>query len=152
MKAKIATYGDIAQLTKLCKRLHAQSSWADLEFNPAHVRKNMMQIVRDPGMDVLAVKNDVGEFTGVLLATVDQFFICKKRYATDIHFMCEQGGIQLFAEFKRWAKQHGASKIIMGIANDDPENKAARFYKMVGMRPVGDAWVMDLQESQEKAA
>ena len=153
MKAFRANYADINPLAKLCQRLHQTSSWKELEFNMTLVRKNLMEVVREPGMDVLAVKDDEGNYTGILLATVEQFFICKELYATDIHFMCEKGGIQLFAEFRRWAKEHNAKKIVMGIANDDPEGKVHAFYKMVGMRQVGDAWVYDLQdETKEQAA
>lgn len=151
MEAVIANYSDINALAKLCQRLHAQSSWKELEFNPNLVRKNLMRMVREEGCDVLAVKNEEGEFTGILLATVDQFFVCKELYATDVHFMCESGGIQLLAKFKQWALSHHASKIVMGIANDDPGGRIAAFYSAVGMRPVGDAWVMDLNVL-EKAA
>ena len=152
MKALVGNYGDIAQATRLCKVLHADSSWTALEFNAQHVRKQLMNIVRTDGMDMLLAKDDDGVIQGVLLATVDQFFICKQRYATDIHFMCRRGGIQLLAEFKRWAREHGARKIIMGIANDDPNNRIARFYEMAGMQNIGDAWVMDIEELQEMAA
>ena len=66
--------------------------------------------------------------------------------------MCEAGGIQLMAKFKDWAKQNGAGKIIMGLANDDADGKIAMFYRWAGMSKVGDAWVLDLKESQEQAA
>jgi len=139
-------------MAKLCRRLHDVSSWKELAFNPTHVRKNLMTVVREDGLDALVVSDDEGALKGILLASVDEFFISKERYATDVHFMCEAGGIQLLAEFKRWAIEHGASKIVMGIANDDPDGRVHEFYKAMGMRPVGDAWVMDLKNSQEKAA
>ena len=152
MKASIATYGDVAQLVRVCQQQHKKSSWKELVFNPVLVRKNLVHTVRTDGMDALIVKDDGGKIHGVLLASVDQFFMTKALYATDIHFMCDAGGIQLFAEFKRWAREHGASKIIMGIANDDPDGRIHAFYAAVGMRPVGDAWVLDLDDVQEKAA
>jgi len=153
MKACAANYGDVAQLVKVCKAQHEKSSWQELEFNSILVKKNLVHMIRTDGMDALIVKDDDGTITGVLLATVDQFFVCKEIYATDVHFMCNAGGIQLFAEFKRWAKAHRASKIIMGIANDDPTGKIHAFYEMVGMRKLGDAWVMNLKdEIQEQAA
>ncbi len=152
MKASVANYSHVAQLVKVCKEQHGKSAWAELEFNSTLVRKNLMNCVRTDGMDALMVKDGDGDITGVLLAMVDQFFVCKEIYATDVHFMCDAGGIQLFAEFKRWAKEQGASKIIMGIANDDPSGRIHRFYSMMGMRRIGDAWVMNLTEVQEKAA
>lgn len=152
MEATIANYGDIAQLVRVCKQQHDKSSWKELVFNPVLVKKNLMRTVRTDGMDALIVKDDAGKIHGVLLACVDQFFMNKAFYATDVHFMCDKGGIQLFAEFKRWALKHGASKIIMGIANDDPDGRIHAFYEAVGLRPVGDAWVMDIDELQEIAA
>ena len=152
MRAYAANYGDVAQLVKVCQQQHEKSSWKELVFNPVLVKKNLVHTVRTDGMDALIVKDDNGKIQGVLLATVDQFFMNKMFYATDVHFMCDAGGIQLFAEFKRWARKHGARKIIMGIANDDPDGKIHAFYKAMGMRSVGDAWVMDLDDSQEMAA
>lgn len=147
-----ANFGDIPQLVKFCRDQHAKSSWKALEFNTVHTKKNLMRVVREPGMDALYVRNEDGLITGVLLATIDQFFVNKMRYATDIHFMCDSGGIELMAEFRKWATENGAKKIIMGIANDDPDGRIHRFYEMVGMWPVGDAWVFDLDDEQEKAA
>lgn len=152
MRARVANYGDVNQMATLCRLLHAKSSWKALAFSPTLVRKNLMKMVRDPGLDALVVETDEGEMKGILLASMAEFFVCREWYATDVHFMCEAGGIQLLNEFKRWALKHGAKKIVMGIANDDPENRAARFYEMVGMQHVGDAWVWDLTEFMESAA
>jgi hypothetical protein len=152
MKAHIANYSKVNQLVKVCKRMHEKSNWDWLEFNTAHVRKNLMNAVRLDGNDALYVEDDEGKITGILLAAVDQFFINKKIYASDIHFMCDKGGIQLFAEFKRWAREHDADMIIMGIANDDQTGRVHKFYEMVGMKPIGDAWVLMLENEQEMAA
>jgi hypothetical protein len=152
MKAHVANYSKVNQLVRVCKHMHQKSDWAWLEFNVAHVRKNLMNAVRMDGNDALYVEDDEGKITGILLAAVDQFFINKKIYATDIHFMCDKGGIQLFAEFKRWAREHGANMIIMGIANDDTTGRVHKFYEMVGMKPIGDAWVLELEDKQEMAA
>ena len=152
MKARVANFGDVNRMAKVCQLLHAKSSWKNLTFSPTHVRKNLMKMVRDPGLDALIVENDERAIRGVLLASMAEFFICKQWYATDVHFMCEAGGIQLLNEFKRWALEHGATKIVMGIANDDPSNRTARFYEMVGMDHIGDAWVWDLTEFMENAA
>lgn len=152
MKVVTANFGHVHAMLRFCKGQHEKSSWRALPFNPVHVKKNLMKMVRDPGVDALIALDDGGAITGVLLASIDQFFVNKMYYATDVHFMCESGGIQLFAEFKRWAVRNGAKKIIMGIGNDDPDGKIHRFYEMVGMWPVGDAWVYDLDEEQEQAA
>ena len=152
MKASTANFGDIASLVKLCRELHSASSWKELTFNPVHTKRGLMNVVRTDGMDVLIVRDDEDVIQGLLLATLDQFFICKEMYATDIHFMCRSGGIQLLAEFERWARRHGAKKIIMGIANDDPTGRIHGFYEAVGMRPIGDAWVKDLNELMERVA
>ena len=72
MKTCVGNFGDITAATKLCKRLHAQSSWKQLEFNSQHVRKQMMNMVRTDGMDMLLAKDDGHQPVGILLATVDQ--------------------------------------------------------------------------------
>lgn len=152
MQTSVANFSDVLAMTKFARLMHDKSSWKHLEFNPTHVRKNLMAAVRTEGTDAIVAKDSEGKVVGLLIAAVDQFFISKDLYATDVHFMCESGGIQIMAEFKRWAKKHGARHIIMGIANDDPEGRTARFYEMLGMRAIGDAWVMDLDDKQERAA
>lgn len=152
MKVTVANYGSVQAVVKFCKGQHAKSSWADLQFNPVQFKKNMAKIVREDGSDILMAKDDDDNITGILLATVDQLLFNKLIYATDMHFMCESGGILILKEFKRWAIEHGASKIIMGIANDDPTGRVHAFYAAIGMQPIGDAWVLDLYVQQEKAA
>ncbi|RLB68292.1 MAG: hypothetical protein DRH08_01355 [Deltaproteobacteria bacterium] len=152
MKASVANYLAVTEIVRFCKSQHVKSSWAEIDFNPVLFKRNMVRVVREDGSDILIVRDDTDRVVGVLLATVDQFIFNKMVYATDIHFMCEAGGIEILGEFKRWAREHRASKIIMGIANEDPTGKVHMFYKLSGFRSVGDAWVMDLQEAQEKAA
>ena len=152
MKAGVAKYSDMNAMVQLCRRQHEQSSWNDLDFNAARVRKNLVRLIRSPNMDALVVRDESGTIQGLLLATVDQFFMSNTIYASDVHFACESGGVQLLAEFKRWAYAHNAKYMIMGIGNDDPDTKVSRFYKAVGMHQRGDAWVLPLDQSQEKVA
>jgi len=152
VKARVANFAALTVVTKFCRARHAESSWAEVPFNPVLFRKNLMLMVRTPGTDVLVVETEQGAVTGVLLASLEQLVFNKMVYATDIHFMCTGGGIPLLAEFRRWAIEHHASKIIMGIANDDPSGRVHKFYEAMGMKPVGDAWVMDLADQQETVA
>jgi len=154
MRAGIAKYTDVTAVVKVCRKQHEQSSWKELKFNPVHVKRNLLRLFRSDTDDVLVVKDDEGKIGGVLLASLNQFFVSKELYATDIHFMCDFGGIQLFAEFKRWAIKNGASMLLMGIANDDETGRIHKFYEAMGMKPVGDAWVLKLEpeQEQEKAA
>lgn len=152
MKARVANYSHVNQAVKACQVQHEKSSWSDLPFSSALFRKNLARMIRTDGMDILIVQDDKDKITGVLLATVDQMVFSKTIYASDIHFMCDSGGIQLLAEFKRWSREHGAKMIVMGIGNTDPEARIARFYALSGMTQRGDAWVMPLDNLQEKAA
>ena len=152
MKAEVGNYSCVPAVVKFCRGQHGKSSWADVDFNPTLFRNNLGRIIREEGSDILLVRDDGNTIVGVLLATVDQLIFSKMIFATDLHFMCEAGGIQILAEFKRWAIGHRANKIIMGIANEDPTGRVHLFYTLAGFHRVGDAFVMDLQESQEKAA
>jgi hypothetical protein len=109
-------------------------------------------MIRTEGTDVLVVEDETG-LQGVLLAGMDQFFMNKQWYATDIHFVCDKGGPALLQFFFEWAQRHGAKCVVMGIATADPEGRIARFYQLMGMKQIGTAWVkMFHVEHEEQAA
>ncbi len=152
MKVSIGNYSHVNAVVKFAAVQHEKSSWNDVPFSAALLRRNLARIIRTDGMDILLAQDAEGNVCGVLLAMADQMVTSKTVYATDAHFACEAGGVQLLAEFKRWSREQGAKFIVMGIGNLDAQGSTARFYELSGMHQRGDAWVMDLREQEQKVA
>jgi hypothetical protein len=152
METRIANYADVAKVVKFAKKHHKALEWNVLPFSSQRVKENLCTMIRTEGMDVLIAEKD-GEIKALLLAGLDQFFMNKMIYATDVHFVADSGGYALLRKFFSWAREHNAKACIMGIATADPLDRIASFYEASGMVRIGSTWVKWLDENlQEQAA
>lgn len=83
-----------------------------------------------------------GSMSGVLLATVSEYFGAPLLQSNEIAWYIEPGsrgrhGMRMLDEYVRWARQQGASYIFTG-AHDD---RAAPIYRRRGFRRVDTNWV-----------
>lgn len=153
MQVELARYGDVKALAQFCRRHHEKNDWNFLPFSTTKVRESLVEMIRTDGMDVIVARDDEsGEICGMLLAGLDQFFMNKQWYATDVHFVADRGGRAILRRFFQWAQEHGAKMVVMGIATDDPDGRIAGFYKAMGMEQLGAAWVKRFHVEQEQAA
>ena len=105
MATRLAKYGDVKKLTLFCRQHHDKNDWNFLPFSSTKVRESIVEMIRTDGMDViLSCDDESGEIQGMLLAGLDQFFMNKQWYATDVHFVADKGGRELLRAFFKWSR------------------------------------------------
>jgi len=80
----------------------------------------------------------------MLMAWHESLTWCNHNYATDLHFVAEQGGDMLIREFKTWAKRRRCIEIGMGTFNGVDEERIEKLYNRLGFETVGKTYRMRL--------
>ena len=77
-------------------------------------------------------------FDGKVIADEAFWFVDPKHRGT--------AGVRLFFEMAKWAKEHGARRILMGkMLSIDPENdKVGQFYERQGLKPLQTQYYVDI--------
>jgi len=144
VKVRKAKYNDITALVIFCKAQHAETSFRDWAFNPALFRRSLREIIKGQNGDALIAVSKTGHIRGLLLAWHEQLLWTKQFYATDLHFVAEQGGDMLLRAFKKWAIERNCIEIGIGTFNGKDEERIETLYNRLGFQTVGKTYRMDL--------
>ncbi len=144
MKVKVANYKDLSEIVAFAKSQHAKSTFEQLPFNPAYFRKTVVQLITHNNGDILLAVNDKGQIRGMLMAWHEPMTFNRQPYATDLHFVAEQGGDMLLRKFKTWAKERGCYEIGMASFNGLDEDRIEKLYNRLGFRTIGKTYRLEL--------
>lgn len=147
MAVRRAGYEDTQEIVSFMQEYHAESNLADIPF----VRKDAAAVCAyfmvHKSCCPLVAHNDRGELTGILFASLEPYFFNSKyKYATDLQFISKGAGMQLLAEFRRWAKSVGAERIIVGVSSGD--SRADAFLELSGSEKIGNMYVLRIESSK----
>jgi hypothetical protein len=141
MKVRRGGYKDIGEVVSFMQEYHADSNLADIPFVRKDAAKTVEYFIASKYACPLVAENDEGELIGILFASLEPYFFNSKyKYATDLQFISKGAGIQLLAEFKRWARQQGAERIVMGVSSGDA--RADAFLELSGSEKIGNMYVI----------
>ena len=144
MRVKIAKYDDITATVIFAKSQHAKSTFKDLAFNASLFRKSLREIIKSGNGDILLAVNRSGGIRGILMAWHEQMTWNRRPYATDLHFVAEQGGDLLLRKFKEWAIERGCCEIGLGTFNGVDEDRIEKLFNRIGFKTVGKTYRMEL--------
>jgi hypothetical protein len=145
VEVRKANFQDITPLVIFGKSQHAKSTFRDLAFNAAFFRRNLRELIRNDNGDALIAVNKEGHIRGLLLAWHEPLLWNRVPYATDLHFVAEQGGDMLLRAFMKWAKKRGCVEIGIGTFNGgENEQRIEILYNRLGFKTVGKTYRMEL--------
>ena len=151
MRTRVARYEDVHAVVRYLRQNHDNTGWGCLPINDKVLRESVVALIRTHDVaDVLVAEDSEGVIRGVLLATLDRFFWCKKFYASSVHFVATGGGAALVNAFKHWAATRNCECIIEAVATDDA--RAEAFMEATGFERRGGALVCWLRQAEERAA
>jgi RimJ/RimL family protein N-acetyltransferase len=140
MEVRRAFTRDIPKILDYLEEYHKDSNMNHVEFD----RKSTFQIMEyyidhKTFMPLVAYKE--GEVKGVLFGSLEPFFFNRKKsYGTDLMFISNGAGTQLWKMFKEWAFSSGAVQLIMGVSSGNPRSE--QLLEALGMTRVGGAYVL----------
>lgn len=137
-------FGEVTEVVKKCREMHATSSWSWVPFSPQRLRTNILRLIDRHDACVL-VSWDDGKPVGILIGMLDSFIYGNSYYATDIEFIAEKGGDELLSKFTEWAFLSNAVAVVMGMSNksDHSEEAKDRYFKSRGFEKTGGMYLLE---------
>lgn len=146
MKVRRAQYDDIPVMLAYMIDYHETSNLSHITFVRQDAAKVLDYWVGHRECHPLVAFDDGGKLIGILCAMLEPYFFNKKHfYATDLQFISKGAGMQLLAEFKRWAKIMGAESIVMAVSSGDA--RADTFLELSGLEKTGNMYVLRLKST-----
>jgi hypothetical protein len=146
MNVRRARYDDMPAMLDYMKEYHKTSNLSNIPFIRADAAKILDYCIGHKECQPLIAVDDEGTLHGILCGMLEPYFFNKKMYyATDLQFMSKGAGMQLLAEFKRWANSMGAETIMMAVSSGDA--RADAFLELSGLEQAGNMYVLHLKSS-----
>lgn len=140
MVVREATVADMKDVLDYMENYHKDSNLSDIPFK----RTSALKIVEysiGAKDSVAFVAYEEGRLRGILLGTLVPFFFNQdSSYATDIMFISDGAGPQLWKKFVEWAKFLGVKRIMMGVSSENP--RASQLLEALGMTNTGGMYVI----------
>lgn len=145
MEVRRATNADMKEMVDYLEEYHKTSNVSDIPFNRTSLVKVLdYYIVAGDSIGLIAKENDT--ILGLLFGSLEPFFFnSKKSYATDLLYIANGAGPQLWKAFKKWAFGVGADRIIMGVSSGD--DRACHLLEIMGMESTGGMYVLRQESS-----
>ncbi|EAB6210851.1 GNAT family N-acetyltransferase [Salmonella enterica subsp. enterica serovar Mississippi] len=145
---RVAQLGDIPKIIELGRELHEESCYSSQQFDTDIAEQKIASLINGDGVVFLAEQDGViiGGFAGGL----SQQWFSKEKIAFDyslfISKSCRHGitALKLIRAFEYWAKEVGASRVVIGITTKIHPEATARLYKAAGYQPSGNLFDKEL--------
>lgn len=134
--------GHVVRLINYGEQWHKESVMRDLPFSRKRCEAVVKQAMTSPDQIVLASLDDRDNPQGVLIGALCAYPFFEAHYATDLVFIAHKEGAQLFHAFERWAREHKAGSLQMGVTSGIVG--ADDFYRAAGLIQIGGVYYMRL--------
>ncbi|MEL4888578.1 GNAT family N-acetyltransferase [Pectobacterium betavasculorum] len=143
-----ATTQDIPQLVLLGMRMHQESSYQKLSFDTEKCAGLADQLIASKYGVVLVAEKE-GQIIGWMAGGIAPFWFSHDRMAFEYGVFIDaehrggSAGYRLVKEFIRWAREHDAVEIRMGITTGVHEERTGDLYQKLGMKRTGLLYSME---------
>ena len=135
-----ATVGDMRDVLEYMEDYHRDSNLQDIPFKRTSALKIVEYLIAAKD-SVALVAYEEGKLRGILLGTLEPFFFNQDcSYATDIMFISDGAGPQLWKRFVEWAQFFGVKRIMMGVSSGNA--RAGQLLEALGMTNTGGMYVL----------
>jgi GNAT superfamily N-acetyltransferase len=137
---------DIPALVGLAEAMHAEGSFAGMNFTPEILAAYLAQSILQGQFVVVAEKN--GEIIGAFVGFTFQSIFGRDYIAADDGLFIakeHRGGrlaIKLIQAFVEWARAQGVKQIRPGVSTGEAGAAAERLYERLGFQRVGTLFMM----------
>lgn len=134
----------LAELIELGARMHAESEFAFLPYDPAKVEHTVKTLASQGRLFLARYENERGEAVGFFFGQVSKYFFNDERIASDLSFYVapEARGngvvvLRMIREFERWAKGKGAREVCLGISTGVSIHNTGKLLTRAGYTNMG---------------
>ena len=146
MKLRCATRDDIEEGIELGRRLHGESEFAFLPFEPDKVRRFLDHISASPEHYCVYVVEHERRLVGLLVGQVMEYFFCRERLCDDVLLFVERdqrgslAALALVRAYLEWSRSIGAREARMAISTGIDVDRTGAFLERQGFRRVGGVY------------
>lgn len=146
MKLRMATIDDLPALAVLGHEMHANSSYAPMDYDPERLKETIADLINKSQFVVVAEGTN-GEVIGAMLGVTAQSLFGRDMVANDIALFVAGGSrggmaaVKMAKAFVTWAKLAGAKQIRPGVSTGD--ERAEKLYERMGFTRCGACFVME---------
>ncbi len=144
------TEADIDALMELGRLNHAESSYANMPLDEAHLRQRAREALRQRGRYALLLAERDGRAVGMLVAFCDRHLLSNTRGVTVYTWFVKpdaRGGmaaIKLLRGVKRWAGARDARNIYLNVTSGVDVRRTDRLLKRLGFQFIGGNYALGI--------
>jgi len=132
---------DLKSILDYMQEQHAKSHLVHIKFDRASTAKMVNHTILAQDFCHFIAHDDKGEVVGLLIGMLEPYFFNQRKYyATDMLFISQGQGPQLWRAFRDWAFATVAVEIIMGISSG--EERSGQLLEILGMEKTGGMYVL----------
>ena len=145
MQLRLATSDDLADIARLGRLMHQESSFAPLDYDVDRVKETIGCLI-DKNQFVVVVEGKNGEIVGGMAGMVEQSWFGGDMIANDLALFLDpavRGGrlaFRLVAAWITWAKMAGAKQLRPGVVSGS--KAAEEMYERMGFQKTGATFCM----------
>ncbi|MCP4628064.1 MAG: GNAT family N-acetyltransferase [bacterium] len=134
---------DLEQILEIGARMHREGAYSFLPFDRDKVRLFILSYVEDHETQCGLVAEDSQRLIGMFMGYITPYFFCDESVACDMvlfvdeEFRGSPAAQGMIRAFRKWAVDHGASEICLGISTNVDTERTGKFYERMGMSFVG---------------
>jgi len=141
MAVRRALPRDLKHVLDYMEEQHAKSHLAHIKFDRPSTARMINHVLLSQDHCPMIAHNDNKEVVGLLIGTLEPYFFNQRKYyATDLLFISQGQGPQLWRAFRDWAFATKAVEIIMGISSG--QERAGQLLEVLGMENTGGMYVL----------
>ena len=136
--------GDMPQIIKLGRQMHAESSYNGLDFDDDTVMELAEQWLSNSDVYFCRVaENNEKEIFGMYVGLISSYYFGKDLVANDLLLFVvpdKRGSIaavKLIKEFEQWAKDKGAAEVRPALSTGVKVKETKQLYEALGYEAVG---------------
>lgn len=134
---------DAFQILELGKRMHEESGYRKVAFNPQKLWDLLDNTLKFPERRFIAYEKRDGVIVGGFLGQINEHYFSDELVATDLAMYVvpelrkSRVFYRMFKEFEAWAKAGGATSIFLGHTTGVDTEKAKPLFEKLGYQTIG---------------
>jgi len=132
----------IPKLIEYARQWHAKSALKGIAIDTAKSAALLRSAMMDPNGAIWASFDKDKKIHGILIGMVIDWPYLAGRYGTDLLFIADRDGLQLYRAFTQWAKARKVNSLQMGVSSGLPQ--AGAFFERMGLQNVGGIYFSEV--------
>lgn len=155
---RIEGWGDVVpyhekyrdQIVEIAVEMHKNSMFNDYQMDTDKLVAQLQLADKYPDTAYFRMAVRDGEVYGGFYGTISRMFFTDEMMARDVGWWVKQSrrgswaAVRLLSDFEKWAKEHGAKKVMVGQSSAINIETTTRLYQHCGYRIIGVNTVKEL--------